>query len=246
MRASYDHIGARYEEYARVATLKRAERHTFLDLVGPLHGERVLDVACGFGYYTRLLRQRGAGPVVGSDVSPEMIRLAREREAADPVGAVYAVADGAALPDLPPCDLVTGVWILNYAGTMERLRSMLCEVRERLRPGGRFVTVTINPAFDLRKGNMTRYGVEVLSDAPAADPPRLVGRFMTDPPSDEVVVDHWSRETYESAFRSAGFQGVEWQPFRVSDELLAEFGEPYWHEFLRNCIATAILARRGE
>jgi ubiquinone/menaquinone biosynthesis C-methylase UbiE len=244
MPATYDHIGAQYEEYANSATLKRAERHTFLELVGSLHGERVLDVACGFGYYTRLLKQQGAGAVVGSDVSPEMIRLAREREAADPAGVEYVVADGAALPDLPPCDLVTGVWILNYAGSVERLRSMLRDVHDRLRPGGRFVTITINPAFDLRKGNMTRYGIEVLSDAPDADPPKLVGRFMTDPPSDDVLVDHWSRQTYASAFRSAGFGEIAWEPLRVSAELVAEFGAAYWQDLLRNSIATAIVARR--
>jgi SAM-dependent methyltransferase len=244
MPATYDHIGAQYEDYANRATLKRAERHTFLDLVGPLHGERVLDVACGYGYYTRLLRRQGAGPVVGSDVSPEMIRLARKREAADPAGVEYLVADGAALPDLPACDLVTAVWLLNYAGTVERLHGMLGDVRDRLRPGGRFVTITINPAFDLRMCNMNRYGIEVLTDAPAADPPRLVGRFLTDPPSDAVVVDHWSRSTYESAFRRAGLEAMTWEPFRVSAELVTEFGAAYWHDLLRNCLAIAIAARR--
>jgi toxoflavin synthase len=245
MPATYDPIGTQYEDYANSATLKRAERHTFLELVGRLHGERVLDVACGFGYYTRLLRQQGAGPVVGSDISPEMIRLAREHEAADPAGIEYVVAEGAALPDLAPCDLVTGVWILNYAGTVERLNRMVRGVYDRLRPGGRFVTITINPAFDLRTCNMTRYGIEVLSDAPDGDPPRLVGRFMTNPPSDDVVVDHWSRQTYEATFRSAGFCEIGWEPFRVSDELVAEFGEAYWHDLLHNCIGTAIAAQRG-
>jgi len=52
--AQYDYIGSKYDAYARTATGKRAECYTFFRLVGTLTGKRVLDVACGFGFYTRL------------------------------------------------------------------------------------------------------------------------------------------------------------------------------------------------
>ena len=32
--AQYDHIGSKYDEYARTATLKRAESYTFFRMVG--------------------------------------------------------------------------------------------------------------------------------------------------------------------------------------------------------------------
>ena len=67
--AQYDHIGSKYAVYARTATLKRAESYTFFRMVGPLEGKRVLDLACGFGYYTRRLKQRGAAQVIGVDIS---------------------------------------------------------------------------------------------------------------------------------------------------------------------------------
>ena len=54
--AQYDHIGSKYDEYAQTATMKRAESYTVLQMVGPLAGQRVLDLACGFGFYTRLLK----------------------------------------------------------------------------------------------------------------------------------------------------------------------------------------------
>ena len=75
--AQYDHIGSKYDEYAQTATLKRAESYTVLRMVGPLAGKRVLDLACGFGFYTRLLKQHGAAQVMGIDISPEMVRLGR-------------------------------------------------------------------------------------------------------------------------------------------------------------------------
>jgi ubiquinone/menaquinone biosynthesis C-methylase UbiE len=70
--AQYDHIGSKYDEYARTATLKWAESCTFFRMVGALDGQRVLDLACGFGFYTHLLKQRGAAQVVGVDISPEV------------------------------------------------------------------------------------------------------------------------------------------------------------------------------
>jgi toxoflavin synthase len=76
--AQYDHIGSKYDEYAQTATLKRAESYTFFRTVGSLEGKRVLDLACGFGYYTRRLKQCGAAQVIRIDISPEMIRLGRE------------------------------------------------------------------------------------------------------------------------------------------------------------------------
>jgi hypothetical protein len=53
--AAYDDIGSKYDEYADTATLKRAECYTFFRMVGALQGKRILDLACGFGFYTRLL-----------------------------------------------------------------------------------------------------------------------------------------------------------------------------------------------
>jgi alkanesulfonate monooxygenase SsuD/methylene tetrahydromethanopterin reductase-like flavin-dependent oxidoreductase (luciferase family) len=62
--AQYDHIGSKYDEYARTATQKRAESHTFFRMVGALDGKCVLDLACGFGFYTRLLKQHGAAQAI--------------------------------------------------------------------------------------------------------------------------------------------------------------------------------------
>lgn len=100
--AQYDHIGSKYDEYARTATLKQAESYTFFRIVGSLGGKRVMDLACGFGFYTRMLKQHGAVQVVGVDISPEMVRLATEQEQAEPLGISYQICDAAALPQMGP------------------------------------------------------------------------------------------------------------------------------------------------
>jgi len=48
--AQYDPIVSQYDAYAQTATLKRPERYTVLRMVGALAGQRVLDLACGFGF----------------------------------------------------------------------------------------------------------------------------------------------------------------------------------------------------
>ena len=42
--AQYGHIGSKYDEYARTATLKRAESSMFFRMVEALDGQRVLDL----------------------------------------------------------------------------------------------------------------------------------------------------------------------------------------------------------
>ena len=137
--AQYDHIGSKYDEYAQTATMKQAESYTVLRMVGPLAGQRVLDLACGFGFYTRLLKQHGAAQVIGIDISPEMVRLGREQEQAEPLGVTYQVYDATALPVLGAFDLVTAIYLLNYATSKDELLGMCRSAYDNLRPGGRFV-----------------------------------------------------------------------------------------------------------
>ncbi len=54
------------------------ERPAMLALLPSVRGKRVLDAGCGPGVYAQILTRRGA-KVVGVDISPKMLRLARER-----------------------------------------------------------------------------------------------------------------------------------------------------------------------
>ncbi|MGB7055389.1 MAG: class I SAM-dependent methyltransferase [bacterium] len=54
------------------------ERPAMLSLLPKVRGNRVLDAGCGPGAYAQILVRRGA-EVVGVDISPKMLRLARER-----------------------------------------------------------------------------------------------------------------------------------------------------------------------
>ena len=239
----YDHIGSKYDEYARTATLKRAESYTVFRMVGALDGQRVLDLACGDGFYTRRLKQHGAVQVIGVDISPEMIRLAREHEQQEPLGLTYQVGDAVALPQLGPFDLVTAVYLLPYATSKDQMLDMFQRVYDNLAAGGRFIAYTDNPEFTLNKSNCTPYGITILRQAPEEDRYACEAEFLTDPPF-RVRWYQWNQATYEWALQEAGFQNFTWYPSEVAPEDITRYGEAYWHDFYDNCPIIGLVCQK--
>jgi SAM-dependent methyltransferase len=81
LRQGWDDEARNWAAFARTPGHDRAHENinlpTLLGLL-PAPGRRTLDVACGEGRLTRLLRSRG-NQVVGIDASPTMVRLAAEQ-----------------------------------------------------------------------------------------------------------------------------------------------------------------------
>jgi SAM-dependent methyltransferase len=76
---AYEALARRYAAMVdRKAENAYYERPATLSLMPPVAGKRVLDAGCGPGVYAEWLIEHGAD-VVGLDVSPTMIRLARKR-----------------------------------------------------------------------------------------------------------------------------------------------------------------------
>ena len=241
--AQYDHIGSKYDEYAQTAALKRAEKYTFFRLVGALTGKNVLDLACGFGFYTRQLKQRGAAQVVGVDISPEMVRLARAKVSEAPDGVEYRVGDATHLPPIGRFDLVTAVYLLNYATNKEQLLGMSQSAYDNLVAGGRFVAYTMDPAFTLAKPNYTKYGVTVLRQAPEEDRYVCDAEFVTKPPT-PFQYSQWSQATYEWAIMAAGFSSCTWHRTEVAPEDVARYGEAYWQDLYTNGFIIGLVCQK--
>jgi ubiquinone/menaquinone biosynthesis C-methylase UbiE len=134
--APYDHIGSKYDEHAHTAMLKRAVSYMVLRMVGPLAGTRVLDLAYGFSFYTRLLKQHGAAQVISIHISPEMVCLGRVQEQAAALGVTSQVYNATALSVLGTFDLVTAMYLLNYTTSTDQLLSMCRSAYDNLCPAG--------------------------------------------------------------------------------------------------------------
>jgi SAM-dependent methyltransferase len=239
----YDHIGSKYDEYSQTATLRRAEIYTVLRMAGALTGKRVLDMACGLGFFTRLLKEQGAAQALGIDISPEMVRLGRAQEQAEPLGVTYEIHDATALPPLGAFDLVTAMYLLNYATSQHQLLGMCRSAYDNLVAGGRFIAYTVNPAYTLSKPNGAKYGSYFRRMTPEEDRYVCDGEFVTEPPTPYQCFQ-WSQEAHEQAIKEAGFRTCTWYPSEVSPEDLARYEESYWQDFYDNCLVIGLVCQK--
>jgi ubiquinone/menaquinone biosynthesis C-methylase UbiE len=116
---------------------------TLRAMLPDLRGLKVLDLGCGFGWFCRWARERGASEVEGIDVSEKMLARARA-ETRDPA-ITYARADMERL-ELEPVsfDLIYSSLALHY---VEHLRELLAQVHRGLVPGGWLVFSAEHPVF---------------------------------------------------------------------------------------------------
>ena len=124
MPTDYNAIADQYRRSKLTPWRRYIEEYTFFELLGDVTGLSVFDLACGEGFYSRLVRLRGASRVVGVDLSAEMIRLARASEAEMPLGIEYLAADAIAFRTSEQFDVVIAAYLLNYAVTEDKLAGM--------------------------------------------------------------------------------------------------------------------------
>lgn len=230
MSTQYNTIQAPYDEW-RTTSIALIERDNVRSAVAPyIKGSRVLDLACGSGFYTHQFIEWGADRVVCVDISSAMLdKATRGATDASKVKFIEQDCSKAQVIDDGQFDLVFGAWLLNYAETKEGLVEMLRLVEVNLKDGGVFVGVTMVPTDD------PRAFVKVERDVRPA-PGGSGGLLLTvteevedgvkvhvyaDKETGEVNFDCWHlrKDVYEEAVRAGGLVGeVEWRTTSVTDE----------------------------
>jgi SAM-dependent methyltransferase len=144
-------VAAEYADDARLR--RRASAYTgagtVIDVRVPLvaavveaQPARVLEVGCGWGELAEWITRETGAEVVATDLSPHMVRLARNR------GVAASVADIQVLPfEDGTFDVVVAAWMLYHVPDLDR---GLAEIARVLRPGGRLVAAT-NSIFHLHE-----------------------------------------------------------------------------------------------
>ncbi len=244
MAAQYDAIAEQYQRSKDSALRRCIEQPTFFALAGDVKGLRVLDLACGDGFYSRELAARGAR-VTGVDVSPAMIRLARAAEAKARQGVEYVCADAASLPELGLFDLVTAAYLLHYAADLSNLQAMCVGIARCLREGGRFVTINENPAQPAEPdGAYLAYGFSKELTSGLSEGARIVYRMLTGRELFSFHVQWYSKHSYDQALSSAGFTSVEWRPLVFNAESEPQIDEHYFSAYLQHPPVIGLECRR--
>jgi SAM-dependent methyltransferase len=136
----------------------------FLALLPDIAGRQGLDIGCGEGHNTRLLRERGAR-MFGVDIAPAFVRAADEIERGVSPRIPYAAASAVELPFAPgQFDFVTA--IMSLMDLPEHAQA-LDEIYRVLRDGGFLQFSILHPCFSppyrrlLRDSRGEAYAVEV-------------------------------------------------------------------------------------
>jgi len=243
----YDDFSLPYHE-SKLLPFRTLERETFLATVGDVRGKSVLDLACGSGYYTRLLKAAGARIAVGVDISAEMIHLAEREEARNPLGVTFVQADAKEIDIVAlggPFDVVVCTYLFNYARTVPELIDMFATVRRAVADTGRVVGLNDNP-FSAPSEDDTLKPYGFVKRAPQ---PRAAGGYR---PDGDVVTYYFdfespsrpglrhqfhfdniwfSPETYSVVAQKTGFAPIQWVPL-VAPPQQTEAERAYWQAWV--------------
>lgn len=160
---------------------------------------KVLEIGCGNGDFTRYLAEETAAPILAVDISPELIKIAKEKIKRPNVS--FGVANVEKLPfESESFDVVTGKSILHHLD----LGKSLPEVKRVLKKEGRIF---------FSEPNMLNPQVFVERKI------RFIGRWLENSPT-ETAFFRWSLAAW---FGRQGFSEIKIRPFDFLHPLIPSF-----------------------
>jgi len=129
-------------------------RGLIIDWINPQPGEKILDICSGTGTLTIMLAKRLAetGKVVGIELSPAQLRIARKKE--KPAGLLFIEGDAQDIP-FSDCHFNKSVICGALHEMPQEVRqNVLSEAYRVLRPGGKIVVIEHNKPDRKWKANL--------------------------------------------------------------------------------------------
>lgn len=142
---AFDALAARYDQLWTHTATGRAQRQAVWKVLETLFrpGDRVLDLGCGTGEDALWLARRDLY-VHAVDAAPHMIRLVRERAAAERLSLETTVLAAEELKRLPGEASFDGALAdFGVLNCVEDLRALAMNLARLIRPGGKLVVVPI-------------------------------------------------------------------------------------------------------
>ena len=138
---------ARRYEQGIVPTTTRPLAEMMFEHVSLQDGDRVLDVACGTGIVTRVITEQfeNVGSIVGVDLNPNMLEVARENTSTTDIAIEWQQGDACELP-FPDGSFDVVLCQQGLQFIPDKLAA-LHEMRRVLAPGGRLAFTVLRMAM---------------------------------------------------------------------------------------------------
>lgn len=232
----YDEIGEAYEGFKALPLEQYVVVPSFLAMVGDVRGKSVLDLASGTGFYSREVKRRGAGHVLGIDISGEMVAVAQQLEDSEPLGVRYEVGDVAELRPLGErFDVALAVQLLNYASDIATTERMCRNIHRNMKSGGELFLLNQSPDFRFDGPGPDKYGFRSeLTGVQVETGSQVRTTALLDPVPVSFVANLPRRDVYETCLPAAGFTDLTWVPLTVSEAGVREFGSDHWADLRDN------------
>jgi len=223
-RELYDRSNRDWERDEPVLLSDFTARPFLLEWCRPVQGADVLDLGCGEGYVARALSNAGAGTIQALDISGQMIKRAREKDAVQKSGIVFATGDATDLGRFGDerFDLAVAVFLFNYL-TLEQTARAMGEVHRVLRKGGKFIFAVPHPALPFLRDDQPPFFFSAGKSGYFSGRGRQFEGEIWRRDDKPVAVRciHKNTEDYFDALRGAGFDRLpEVKELGVTEQML--------------------------
>ncbi|MDO8579821.1 MAG: methyltransferase domain-containing protein [bacterium] len=192
-----------------------------LRLLAPEKGRKILDLACGQGYFSHALSARGAS-VVGVDIAPELVNLAK-KHAGHTEEFYVAEAHDLSKFDKNRFDSVLCVLAIQ---NIDRMTDVFEEVSRLLKTEGKFVIVLNHPAFRIPGESSWQFDEKLKVqyrriDEYISESKKTIDMHPGQAKKNTTISFHRPIQTYSKSLANAGFaisRIEEWMSHRESEK----------------------------
>ncbi len=145
----YDEVVEKDNSYQKTLILPN-----LLRLINPKAGEKLLDIACGQGFFAKEFSKKDAS-VVASDISSELISIAKQKqtnEEKSKINFLVSSADDLLSLKLKP-ESFDKAYIILAIQNIENANKVWSDAYSLLKKGGELHIVINHPAFRIPKGS---------------------------------------------------------------------------------------------
>ena len=227
---SWGHVANWYHEHVSESDdtyHEKVIKPNLLRVLGDVKDKRILDVACGQGFFSRAFAAAGAH-VTGADIAPELIAIAKKL---GPASIQYLAAPASRMP-LPDESFDAAICVLALQNIKD-LSGALAQVSHLLKAGASFAIVLNHPAFRIPRHSEWGFdGDGSSADGGAGIQFRRIDRYLSETsyqiqmhpgsdPSATTLSYHRPLQLYMKELAKHGFvlAGIEeWISHRTSEK----------------------------